>query len=176
MSGHSKWSTIKHKKEATDKKRGLVFSKLLNAVAVAARQEPNPQFNPTLRTAVEKAKENSVPTEKIEAAIKRASSAADNLEELIMEAYGPEGAAIIIEAITDSKNRTVSEVKKILNDYGAKRAEAGSARWAFENINGVWRAKIKQNISPEAEKKLSELIQELENRDDIQKIYDNFRN
>lgn len=176
MSGHSKWSTIKHKKEAADKKRGLVFSKLLNAVAVAARKEPNPQFNPNLRTAVEKARENGVPAEKIEAAIKRASSAADNLEELTMEAYGPEGAAIIIEAITDSKNRAISEVKKILNDYGAKWTEIGGARWAFENINGAWKAKIKQNVSQEAKNKLSELIRELESHDDIQKIYDNFRN
>ena len=176
MSGHSHWSGIKHKKEAADKKRGLIFSKLLNAVSITARKEPNLQFNPGLRTAVEKAKENGVPAEKIETAIKRASSASDNLEELTMEAYGPEGAAIIIEAATDSKNRTISEVKKILSDHGAKWAEVGGARWAFENINGAWQAKTKQKISQEAGKKLLGLIQELEERDDIQKIYDNFRN
>ncbi len=175
MSGHSHWSGIKHKKEVADKKRGLIFSKLLNAVSIAARKEPNPQFNPNLRTTVEKAKESGVPAEKIESAIKRASSASDNLEELTMEAYGPEGAAIIIEAATDSKNRTISEVKKILSDHGAKWAETGSVRWAFENINGAWQAKIKQKISREAEEKLLGLIQELEERDDIQKIYDNFR-
>ena len=112
MSGHSHWSGIKHKKRRRTKKRGLIFSKLLNAVSITARKEPNLQFNPGLRTAVEKAKENGVPAEKIETAIKRASSASDNLEELTMEAYGPEGAAIIIEAATDSKNRTISEVKK----------------------------------------------------------------
>ncbi len=174
MSGHSKWKTIKHKKEASDQKRGQVFSKLINAISIAARQEANPQFNARLRAAVEKAKENKVPQENIERAIKRASED-KNLEELVIEAYGPEGAAILIEAVTDNKNRTISEIKKILSDNNAKFAEAGSVRWAFEvsGNEGSWQAKFKQEISAVAKEKLISLISELESRDDIQGVYAN---
>ncbi len=174
MSGHSKWKTIKHKKEASDQKRGQIFSKLINAISIAARTESNPQFNARLRAAIEKAKENKVPQENIERAIKRASED-KNLEELIIEAYGPEGAAILIEVITDNKNRTIAEIKKILSDNNAKFAEAGSVRWAFEAVGGEdgWQAKFKQEISADAKEKLISLISELENRDDVQKVYTN---
>ncbi|MEK9186468.1 MAG: YebC/PmpR family DNA-binding transcriptional regulator, partial [Patescibacteria group bacterium] len=98
MSGHNKWSQIQHKKGVVDKKRGATFSKLLNAVSIAARSGPNPDFNPRLRSVIEKAKENKVPQENIERAISKASEN-KNLEELTIEAYGPEGSALIIEAI-----------------------------------------------------------------------------
>src|SRR5271155_4561781 len=99
MAGHSHWSGIKHKKEITDQKRGKVFSKLLALISAAARSEPNPDFNPRLRTAVAKAREASVPAENIDRAIKRASEASEGFDELIFEAYGPGGVAILIEAI-----------------------------------------------------------------------------
>src|SRR5579864_153859 len=111
MSGHSHWAGIKHKKEITDQKRGKVFSKLLAAISAAAKPEPNPEFNPRLRTAILKAKEASVPQENIEHAIKRAAEAGAALEELTFEAYGPGGVAIIIHAISDNRNRTVQEIK-----------------------------------------------------------------
>ncbi len=176
MSGHSHWAGIKHKKGSTDQKRGLVFSKLLSAISIAAKTETNQQFNPRLRTAVEKAQQNNVPKDNIEKAIKRASEQKD-LEELLIEAYGPEGSAILIEAVTDSRNRTISEIKKILGNHNAKFGEQGSVKWAFENLNSddgiVWQAKIKQEISGEAKQKLQKLIDELEERDDVQKIYTN---
>ncbi len=176
MSGHSHWAGIKHKKGAADQKRGLVFSKLLNAISIATKTESNPQFNPRLRTAIEKAQQKNVPKDNIERAVKRASEQKD-LEELIIEAYGPEGSAILIEAITDSRNRTISEVKKILSDNNAKFGEQGSVRWAFENINGddgiIWQIKFKQEISKDAKQKLQGLIKKLEERDDIQNIYTN---
>lgn len=174
MSGHSKWSQIKHKKGVADQKRGALFSKLLNAVAIAARDNPNLQFNPSLRAAVERAKENQVPLENIERAVKKASEN-KNLEELIIEAYGPDGAAILIEAITDSRNRTISEIKKILGDHNAKFAEQGSVLWAFEKIADGRQAKFKQEISEDAKEKIQTLIAELENRGDVQKIYENSR-
>lgn len=173
MAGHSHWAGIKHKKGALDQKRGVLFSKLLRAISVAAKQEPSPQFNPRLKTAVEKAKENQVPQEKIENAIKRASEAADNLEELMVEAYGPEGTAILIEAITDNKNRTISEVKKFLSESGAKIAEPGSVLWAFESKDGDWQAKFKQEASNESREKIEKLVEALKERDDVQKIYVN---
>ena len=176
MSGHSHWAGIKHKKGSADQKRGLVFSKLLNAISIAAKTETNPQFNPRLRTAVEKAQQNNVPKDNIERAIKRALEQKD-LEELLIEAYGPEGSAILIEAVTDSRNRTISEIKKILSDNNAKFGEQGSVKWAFESLNSddgiIWQVKFKQEIPEEGKKKLQELIDELEERDDVQKIYTN---
>ncbi|MBI3638251.1 YebC/PmpR family DNA-binding transcriptional regulator [Candidatus Wolfebacteria bacterium] len=174
MSGHSKWKKIKHQKGTADQKRGRIFSKLLAAISVAAKGEPNPQFNPRLRAAIEKAKENKVPFENIDRAIKH-SSEEKNLEEAIFEAYGPEGAAILIVAITNNTNRSVSEIKKILSDNNAKWAEPGSVKWAFEqNVESQeWQAKFPQEISSEAKEKLRELIEKLEDRDDVQGVYVN---
>lgn len=183
MAGHSHWAGIKHKKGAADQKRGQLFSKLLKTITIAARQEPNPQFNPQLRAAIEKAKANNVPQDNIERAIKRAFEAGENLEELIIEAYGPEGVAALIEAATDNKNRTIAEIKKILNEQNAKWANHGSVRWAFEqvtdsrgldaDIRGKWQPKFKQEISRDAKEKLQNLIKKLENHDDVQVVYTN---
>ncbi len=173
MSGHSHWSGIKRKKETTDKKRGALFSKLLNVVTITAKKEPNPQFNPTLRSAIDKAKQNNVPQDNIEKAIKRASEKSDNLEELIMEAYGPEGVAILIEAITDSKNRTVAETKKILSDHEAKWADPGSVVWAFKKTAEGYSAKFKNETTSAGKEKLNFLIEALENHDDVQNIVTN---
>ena len=173
MSGHSHWSGIKRKKETTDKKRGALFSKLLNVVTITAKKEPNPQFNPTLRSAIDKAKQNNIPQNNIEKAIKRASEKSDNLEELIMEAYGPEGVAILIEAITDSKNRTLAETKKILSDYEAKWADPGSVLWAFEKTAEGYSAKFKNEMTSTGKEKLKTLIEELENHNDIQRATTN---
>lgn len=173
MAGHSHWAGIKHKKGALDQKRGVLFSKLLRAISVAAKQEPDPQFNPRLKTAVEKAKENQVPQEKIENAVKRANETADNLEELTIEAYGPEGAAILIEAITDNKNRTISEIKKSLGESGAKIAEPGSVLWTFESKDGDRQAKFKQEISKESRGRIEKIMEGMKERDDVQKIYVN---
>src|SRR3989344_9395701 len=104
MSGHNKWSQIKNQKGAADKKRGQLFSKLLKAISIAAKTEANPQFNPRLRSVMEKAKEFNVPQDNIERAVSKASET-KNLEDITVEAYGPEGAALIIEGITDNTNR-----------------------------------------------------------------------
>jgi YebC/PmpR family DNA-binding regulatory protein len=175
MSGHNKWTQIKRQKEAVDKKRALIFAKLLKAISVAARSEPNPDFNPKLRAAIEKAKENNVPQDNIERAIKKASEANNNLEELIIESYGPEGTAFLIEAATDNKNRTISEIKKILADNEAKFAEAGSVQWAFENIDNNWKAKFPIEISQNSKEKIQKLLDLLEDRDDVLKIFHNIK-
>lgn len=174
MSGHSHWAGIKHKKEITDKKRAKIFSKSLKLISAAAHGEPNPDFNPRLRTAVAKAREAGVPTDTIDRAIKRAADPAEKLEELLYEAYGPGGAAILIAAISDNRNRTAQEIKTILRNNNGKWAEAGSVQWAFEPVGGEWIAKFPQNISGEAEKeKLAELLEALEENDDIQNVYTN---
>src|SRR5690348_139574 len=174
MSGHSHWAGIKHKKEATDQKRGKVFSKLLAAVSAAAKSEPNPDFNPRLRTAVLKAKEASIPQENIERAIKRASEAGDSLEELVFEAYGPGGIAIMMDAVSDSRNRTVQEIKMILKEHGGKWAESGSVRWAFEPATeGGWKAKFPQAVTGEDKGKLDALVAALDENDDVQNVFTN---
>lgn len=173
MAGHNKWAQIKHKKGAVDQKRGILFSKLIDAISVAAKSEPNPQFNPRLRSAIEKARENNVPSDKIEGAIKRAVDGAQNLEELIIEAYGPEGAAIIIESVSDNKNRTIAEIKKILSDSDAKFADSGSVLWSFEKSDEGWTPKFKTETSDNANKNIKNLIEKLEGRDDVQKVYTN---
>jgi len=173
MSGHSKWSQIKHQKEIVDKKRGQVFSKALKAISIAARGEPNPQFNPKLRSAIQKAKDSNVPTENIEKAIKKASETSDNIEELIMEAYGPGGTAILIEAITDNRNRTVTEIKHLVNKNGGKWAEPGSVRWAFEKVKEKWISKFPQKLAGGDKKQLEALIKILVDHQDVQEIHTN---
>ncbi|OGZ02666.1 MAG: hypothetical protein A2390_01910 [Candidatus Liptonbacteria bacterium RIFOXYB1_FULL_36_10] len=177
MSGHSHSKQIKHQKDITDKKRSTLFSKLLNAVSIAARTDPNPNFNPRLRTAIEKAKTGNVPNENIEKAIKKVSEPGTSLEELLLEAYGPEGSAILIIAVTNSRNRTVSEIKNIFTKEGFKWAESGSVLWAFEQNkeNFSWQAKFPQEISPASKEKIKSLIEKLEERDDIQSFACNIK-
>jgi len=172
MSGHSKWSQIKHQKGAADLKRGRLFSKLLKAVSIAAKNEPNPNFNPRLRSTIEKAKENNVPQENIERAV-RGAAEEKNLEDLVIEAYGPEGAQLLIEAITDNRNRTISEIKHLLTEQETKMAGPGSVLWAFEKINNEWRAKFPQTISAGAKEKLTNLISALEEHEDVQRVITN---
>jgi len=176
MSGHSHWSGIKHKKEITDKKRAKVFSKSLKLISAAAHGEPNPDFNPRLRTAVAKAREAGVPADTIDRAIKRAADPAEKLEDLLYEAYGAGGAAILIEAVSDNRNRTAQEIKTILRDHNGKWAESGSVQWAFERAGGPgseWTSKFPQDI-PDAEKeKLVDLLDALEDNDDVQNVYSN---
>jgi len=177
MAGHSHWAGIKHKKEAKDQKRALLFSKLLRAISIAARNEPNPEFNPRLRTAVGKAEAASVPKENIDRAINRAKEKSDNLEELLFEAYGPGGAALLIYIITDNRNRTVAEVKKILADSDAKWAEPGSVVWAFENIGTEKNptAKFNQELSAEDKIRINVLIDALREHEDVQGVHTNYK-
>ncbi|MDO8430000.1 MAG: YebC/PmpR family DNA-binding transcriptional regulator [bacterium] len=171
MSGHNKWSQIKNQKGATDKKRGQLFSKLSKAISIAAKTEPNPQFNPRLRSAIETAEKNNVPKENIQRAISKASDE-KNLEDLIIEAYGPEGSQLIIEAVTDSRNRAISEIKNILSENNGKMATPGSVLWAFEqNPNEKsWRPKFPQSVSEETKNKITGLVEALEEHEDVQKI------
>jgi YebC/PmpR family DNA-binding regulatory protein len=172
MAGHNKWTQIKRKKEITDKKRGQIFSKLLRAISVAAKKDPNPLYNPQLKAAIEKAREANIPQENIERAIKK-SSEVKNVEDIIMEAYGPEGVALLIEAQTDNRNRTTAEVKKILSNHGAKWADPGSVMWAFEKTNEGFLPKFLQEISQSAEEKILKLMEELDDHDDVVEIHTN---
>ena len=139
MSGHSHWAGIKHKKQAEDQKRGKIFSKLSRMISVAAREGTDPEMNPKLRQALEEAKVFNMPKENIEKAIKRGTGELEGvkLEEVSYEAFGPGGVAIIIEGITDNKNRTFQEIKQILQKYNGKLAESGAVKWLFTRKGAI---------------------------------------
>ena len=136
MSGHSKWSSIKHKKGAADARRGKLFSKLSRAIIVAAREGgPDPDGNVALATAIQKARDNSMPKENIERAIARgAGSGADSesYETVTYEGYGPGGIAVYVEALTDNRNRTAAEVRHIFSKNDGNLGESGAVLWLFE--------------------------------------------
>ncbi len=136
MSGHSKWSSIKHKKGAADAKRGALFTKLARAIQVAAREGGgDPVGNAALANAVQKAKDARMPKDNIERAIAKGTGAdadADAFETVVYEGYGPGGTAILVEALTDNRNRTGSEVRHAFSRYGGSLGEPGSVAWVFE--------------------------------------------
>jgi YebC/PmpR family DNA-binding regulatory protein len=135
MSGHSKWSTIKHKKGAADARRGKIFTKLIKEITTAARAGGgDAEANPRLRVAVLKAKAENMTKENIERAIKRGTSAAEGgeaYEEYTYEGYGPSGVAVLVETLTDNKNRTTAEIRHIFSRYNGNLGEAGSVAWIF---------------------------------------------
>ncbi|MCD6402512.1 YebC/PmpR family DNA-binding transcriptional regulator [bacterium] len=148
MSGHSHWHRIRHQKTTADLKKGQIFSKLSRAISIAARSGgPDPETNPNLRIAIERAKDFNMPKENIERAIKRGTGEIEGVhfENILLEAYGPGGVAIIIEGITDNKNRTISQIKQILSKYNGKLAQEGSVRWLFER-KGVITVNTKDQI------------------------------
>jgi len=135
MSGHSKWSTIKHKKAAKDAKKGKIFTKLIKEITVAARMGGGDvNANPRLRTAVLTARSHSMPGDNIERAIKKGTGELEGVtyEEIQYEGYGPGGAAIIAQVLTDNKNRTVSEIRRLFTKHGGNLGETGSVSWMFE--------------------------------------------
>ncbi len=146
MSGHSKWSTIKHQKGVTDARRGQLFTKLARELAVAARQgDPNPDMNVRLRLAVQKARENNMPLDNIERAIKRGAGGGDGSGDALFEAtyegYGPGGVAIMLHALSDNRNRTGSDVRSTFTKGGGSLGEVGCVAWNFES-RGVITAEV----------------------------------
>jgi YebC/PmpR family DNA-binding regulatory protein len=135
MSGHSKWHSIKHKKAATDARRGKAFSRLNKEITVAARMGGgDPNFNPRLRLAIDKAKAENMPKDNIERAVKKGTGELEgyNIEEVQYEGYGPGGVAILIEVATDNRNRTLPEIRHLFSKNGGNMGEAGSVAWMFD--------------------------------------------
>lgn len=140
MSGHSKWATTKHKKALIDSKRAKNFTKLLKEITVATKMgDPNPDFNPRMRMAIDAAKKASMPKQNIESAIKKATSsgAGENWEEIRYEGYGSNGIAIIVEALTDNRNRTASSVRATFTKFGGNLGETGSVNFMFDKIGSI---------------------------------------
>ncbi|KPJ73722.1 hypothetical protein AMJ48_00820 [Parcubacteria bacterium DG_74_1] len=184
MSGHSHAKTIKRGKEASDKKRGHTFSKMARLISVAVKESgPNPDINPKLRIAIETARSVNMPKDNIDRAIKRGTGedlSAEKLEEVTFEAFGPGGVAIVIEGITDNKNRALGEIKQILVQHGAKMVGEGGVRWMFERKSREpgsleWEPRQKVEVSVKDREAWEKLFEALDENEAVQEIYSNLR-
>ena len=151
MSGHSKWSSIKHKKGAADAKRGKIFTRLIKEITVAARMGGgDPDGNPRLRSAIQAAKAENMPKDNIERAIKKGTGELEGVayEEVSYEGYGPGGVAMLIECLTDNKNRTVADIKYIFDRHGGNLGEPGCVSWIFEKRGMIYfdRDKVEEEV------------------------------
>lgn len=183
MSGHSHWHSIKYQKGAADAKKGKVFSKLSREITIAAKESGGDvNFNPKLRVAVERARDMNMPADNIERAIKKGTGelAGEKLESVIFEAYGPGGAAIIIEGITDNKNRTLGEVRQTLNQHNGKLVGEGGVKWMFERKireagSLEWLPKQEIELSEQDKQNCQKLFDALDENDAVQEIYSNIK-
>ncbi len=176
MAGHNKWTQIKRQKGVADAKKSKLFSMLARQIVLEAKKSNGDRQAAGLRTIIEKARAANMPNDNIDRAIKNAtdSSAAD-YEEVIYEAYGPGGVAILIIGLTASKNRTHQELKHLLGAYGSALAAPGAALWAFQKIGHDWQATNSLDLSLVDQSKLTELVLALESNDDIRVVFTNSR-
>ena len=172
MSGHNKWSKIKHKKAAGDAAKSKVFSKHAALIAMESRKANGNIASPGLSAAIERAKKDSMPKENIDRAIaKGAGGDGAKLEEVMYEAFGPGGVAIIITAVTDNNNRTAPEIRHIFTKAGLALGTPGSASWAFTKTADGYVPQNPMELSDDDGQKLANLIEALEENDDVQDVY-----
>jgi YebC/PmpR family DNA-binding regulatory protein len=175
MAGHNKWSKIKHKKAATDAQKSKTFSKHAHLITLESKNSGGNVDSPGLKAAIERAKKDSMPQANIERAIKKGTGGeAGDMEALTYEAYGPGGTALMIDAITDNRNRTGAEIRHLLSKQGLSVAEPGAAAWAFKkNADMEWEPTSSVPISDEDGEKLQNIIEVIEEHDDVQGVYTN---
>jgi YebC/PmpR family DNA-binding regulatory protein len=173
MSGHSKWSTIKHKKALVDAKRGKEFSKLARLITVESKQCGGDVESPSLKAVIQKAKAVNMPKDNIERAVQKGIGGGGGEECVLYELYGPGGIAILINTLTDNRNRTVSELKHLVSKQGYQLAEPGSAQWAFQKEGSEWKATTHVPVSDDDIEKLTSLIEVIEEHDDVESVYTN---
>ncbi len=174
MSGHNKWSKIKNRKAVTDAAKSKIFSKMARLISAASKEARGDTSSPTLRAVIEKAREYNMPASNIERAVKKgAGGDGEALEAITYEAYGPGGAAIIIEALSSNRNKAAQEVKFILSEHGLSLAAPGSVSWAFSKEGQDWKPTTTVELSEENEKSLEKLIENLEDNDEVQNVYTN---
>jgi YebC/PmpR family DNA-binding regulatory protein len=175
MSGHNKWSQIKHRKGAADKAKSNVWGKLAKRIIVESKLANGDVNSPTLRTMIEKARKENMPKENIERAVKKGVSAdAGSMESIMYESYGPGGAAILISAVTDSRNRTAQEIKHLLTKNGLALASQGSAMWAFQkDAEGNFAPTTTVPLSEADNEALMKILEEIDAHDDVEDVYTN---
>jgi|SRR3989344_1415721 len=170
MSGHSKWSQIKHQKAVTDKKKSQLFSKLSKLISLAAKRGMNPQSNLELKSAIDNAKSYNMPNANVEKAIKRISDKSSCLEELVVEAIGPGGIALKIRTITDNHNRTINELRNILTDHGSKMVPPGSIAWIFNQSQSQ-----SDRVSSTESNQITQLFEALDDHEDVEDVISNLK-
>lgn len=174
MGGHNKWSQIKRQKGANDGAKSQVWGKLAKRIAVESKKANGDVTLPTLRAIIETAKKANMPKDNIERAVAKGVSAdAAAMESITYETYGPGGTAIVIETLTDSRNRTAQEMKHLLSEMGLALAAPGSAAWAFAKTAEGYEATTTVPLSEEDGMKLSEIVEKIENNDDVEAVYTN---
>ncbi|MCA9366171.1 YebC/PmpR family DNA-binding transcriptional regulator [Candidatus Kaiserbacteria bacterium] len=172
MSGHNKWSKIKHKKAASDAAKSKVFSKHAALIAMESRKAGGNLASPSLAAAIERAKKDSMPKDNIDRAVAKGSgSGGAALEEVMFEAFGPGGTAMIITAVTDNNNRTAPEIRHIFTKAGFALGTPGSAAWAFTRTDDGYVPTSPVDLSDADGEKLASLIEALEEQDDVQDVY-----
>ena len=172
MSGHNKWSKIKHKKAATDAAKSKVFSKHAALIAMESRKANGDTNSPGLAAAIERAKKDSMPKDNIERAVaKGAGVGGSALEEVMFEGYGPGGVALLIQAVTDNNNRTAAEIRHIFSKSGFEMGTPGSAAWAFQKDVDRYTPITPVELDDSTGEKLAEFIEKLEESDDVTNVY-----
>ncbi len=172
MSGHNKWSKIKHKKGAVDAKRSKIFSKHSRLIALESKKAKGDKNAPGVRAAAERAKGDSMPNDNIDRAIlKGAGADSEAVEEILYEAYGPAGVALLIATLSDNRNRTSQEVKHTLSKLGYQLGTPGSASWAFVKQGGRFVPSAPTALADNDGERLAELIEALEELDDVQDVF-----
>ncbi|HEX9608965.1 MAG TPA: YebC/PmpR family DNA-binding transcriptional regulator [Candidatus Paceibacterota bacterium] len=174
MSGHNKWSKIKHKKAASDAQKSRRFGKLTRLITVESKRALGNPDSPGLRAAVEKARTENMPNENIERAVSKGKhDTGVTLDAVRYEFYGPGGSAIIVEGLTDNRNRTAAEMKHLLSKLGFELASPGAASWAFTQVDNGWVPKTTVDISDADINLLTTLVDTLEEHDDVQSVFTN---
>ncbi len=172
MSGHNKWSKIKHKKAASDAEKSRIFSKHSALITLEARKANGDINSPNLIAVIERAKKDSMPKENIDRAVaKGAGKDGETLQEVVFEAFGPSGVAIIITAVTDNNNRTFQEIKHIFTKANLQLGTPGTATWAFSKKDGEYVPNSPISLNDEDGEKLADLIEKLEDQADVQDIF-----
>lgn len=181
MSGHNKWSQIKHKKAITDSKRSKIFGKFSKLIVLEAKKAAGNLSSPGLRAVIERARKENMTNDVIDRAVKKgAGGDAGNMEAVLYEAYGPGGCALIIDGLTDNKNRTVAEIKHIFSKRGLSLAGQGAAVWAFTKTSAEpgktaegYEPQTTVPLSEEDGQALADLLEELDEHEDVQEVYTN---
>lgn len=174
MSGHNKWSKIKNKKAVTDAAKSKTFSKMAKLISTASKEVGGDTSSPVLKSIIEKARAENMPAENIERAVKKGvRSDASDLESIIYEAYGPGGSAIVIEAMTENRNKAAQEIKFILTKHGSSLATRGAVLWAFDKNGDAWNPKTTIILPPNEVSALTLLINDLEGNDEVENVYTN---
>lgn len=174
MSGHNKWSKIKNKKGAEDAKKSQVFSRISRLITAESKKANGDVNSPALATVIETAKKENMPKDTIERAVKKGTDVnTAAMESVTYETYGPGGSAIIIEGLTDSKNRTAAEVRHVLSKNGYELASPGAASWAFSKEGAGWVPQTMVDLSDDDLEKLSRLVDAIEELEDVQGVFIN---